>query len=142
MVKQSQQNRLAKNNKNELMVEQNLTIDDSLIPTASELEKLKEIDPNIITWILSRAEIEQNARLDFNKESLNINRDNVKKVHRFNFTALIFGFVLFILILSVSTFFVIKGMEVEGTIFGGSAILAGVIFFIKAANQNHKNRDH
>jgi hypothetical protein len=43
MVKQSQQNRLATNNRNELMVEQNLTIDDSLLPSTAELGKLKEV---------------------------------------------------------------------------------------------------
>ena len=72
MAKQSQQNRLAKNNRNELMVEQNLTIDDSLLPNASELEKLKEVDPNIIQWLLNHAEIEQNARIQYNKDFMKI----------------------------------------------------------------------
>jgi uncharacterized membrane protein len=138
MAKQSQQNKLAKNSRNELMVEQNLTIDDSLLPSATELEKLKEVDPNIIQWILNRAEIEQTARIELNKEHMKLNGYNIRKVHRFNFTALFFGFILFLSVLTLSAFFIINGMEIQGSIFGGSAIIAGIVFFIKAAANNRK----
>jgi uncharacterized membrane protein len=133
MAKQTQQNRLAKNNRNELMLEQSTTYDDSFLPAASEMEKLKEIDPNIIQWILSRAEMEQNARIEYNREIIDINRFNLKKEHRFNTTALFLAFVLFIFALGISAFFVIRGFEVQGTIFGGSALIMGVVFFISAA---------
>jgi hypothetical protein len=63
---------------------------------------------------------------------------NVRKVHRFNFTALPFGFVLFLSVLVLSAFFIINGMEVQGSIFGGSAIIAGIVFFIKAMTNNRK----
>ena len=49
-----------KNQRGEHVVEHNVAIDDSLLPNAYELEKLKEIDTNIIPWILERAEQEQN----------------------------------------------------------------------------------
>jgi uncharacterized membrane protein len=133
MAKQTQQNRLAKNNRNELMLEQSTTYDDSFLPAASELEKLKEIDPDIIRWVLSRAEMEQNARIECNREIIDINKFNLKKEHRFNFTALFLAFVLFIGALGISAFFVVKGFEVQGTIFGGSALIMGVVFFISAA---------
>jgi uncharacterized membrane protein len=133
MAKQTQQNRLAKNNKNEVMVEQSTTYDDSFLPSAVELEKLKEIDPNIIQWILSRSEMEQNARIENNREIVEINKFNLKRIHRFNFTALFLAFALFICALAVSAFFVIKGLTVEGTLFGGSTLVMGIIFFIRAA---------
>lgn len=67
MAKQSHQNRLAKARNGEIMVEQNMAYDDSLLPNAEELQKLQEIDGAIVPWIMQRTEVEQNARIEFNK---------------------------------------------------------------------------
>ena len=69
------------------MLEQNVAIDDNLLPSAIELEKLKEVDPSIIQWIMNRAD------------------------------------------------FVIKGLPVTGSIFGGTAIISAVVFFVKASTK-------
>lgn len=133
MAKQQHQNKVAKNKQGELLLEQNLAIDDSLLPNASELEKLKEVDPQIISWILERTEIEQNARIEFNQERVKLAKFDLKKTHVFNITALIFGFIIFIAVLALSAFFIINNLFVEGTLFGGTAIIGGALFFIKAA---------
>jgi len=52
--------------------EQHVSVDDNILPDASELEKLKELDPDIISWLKERAEKEQDARIEFNKERTNI----------------------------------------------------------------------
>jgi len=136
MAKQQRQNRLAKNIKGEIMLEQQDSIDDSLLPSAVELEKLKEIDPSIIQWIKERAEIEQNARIEFNKKQTDISEYHIHKTHNFNSTALVFSFILFLVILGLSAFFVIKELPVTGTIFGGTAIITAIIFFLKATTKS------
>jgi uncharacterized membrane protein len=118
------------------MVEQNVAYDDNLLPSAAELEKLKEVDPKIIDWILNRTEIEQNARIDFNSKRLELSGYDLKKIHRFNITSLIFGFIVFLAVLALSAYLISMGLSVEGTLFGGGAIIAGAIFFIKAATTN------
>jgi len=132
MAKQQQQNKLAKTNHGEYMVEQHFAIDDSLLPSSNELEKLKKIDPSIVQWIKERAEIEQNARIGFNNTQLKLTEYNLHKTHRFNYTALIFSFILFLSILGLSAYFIINGLSVTGTIFGGAAIITAVIFYVRA----------
>ncbi len=67
MAKVQHNNKLARNQRGDAIVEQNVSIDDSLLPSAVELEKLKEIDPSIVPWIMARAEQEQNARHAWNR---------------------------------------------------------------------------
>ena len=132
MAKMQQHNKLARNRNGEHLVEQNVAIDDNLLPNAEELARLKEVDPNIIDWIKNRTEIEQDARIRFNQDQMKVHTFSVKNTHRFNFWALFLGFLLFIAVIAVSALFVLEGLTVEGTIFGGSAIITGVIFFMKA----------
>jgi len=130
MAKGQLQNRVVKSRHGDAF-EQNLAIDDNLLPSASELEKLKEIEPEIIQWLLKRTEIEQDSRIEFNKNQLKLTDYNLRKTHNFNYIALIFSFILFIFVLIISAFFVKYELKVQGTIFGGTAIITGLIFFIK-----------
>jgi uncharacterized membrane protein len=139
MAKQQQKNRLVKNNRGEVALEQNFDIDDSLLPCATELEKLKEIDPSIIQWIMKRTEIEQDARISFNKNAVKLNIDSSKKIHRFNFTVLILSFFLFISVLALSGFFIYKGLTVEGTFFGGSTLIVAIVYFVRIITYSKKN---
>lgn len=138
MAKLQHSNKLAKNQRGDSIVEQNVSIDDSLLPNAAELERLKDIDPSIVTWIMARAEQEQNARHAWNRAQSEIMTSDVKKIHRFNFTAIILAFILFLTIVGASVFFIVKGLNVQGTIFGSTAIITGVVFFLQVI---HRNRD-
>lgn len=141
MAKQHQQNKLARNQKGDTLLEQNLAIDDSLLPNAAELEKLKEVEPKIIDWILERTEIEQNARIEFNENRMRLADYDLRHIHGFNMTALIFGFLIFLSVLALSAIFIYNGLNVQGTIFGGTAIIGGAVFFIKAAtSSNNKEK--
>ena len=140
MARQQQQNKLQQNNKGELLVEQNVAIDDSLLPSALELEKLKEVDPEIIPWIMRRTEIEQDARIENNKEILKINKIRIVGINRFNFTALILSFFLFVLLILLSGYLIHSGFSLEGSIFGGSTIIIAIIYFLKAI-QKSRNRN-
>jgi uncharacterized membrane protein len=133
MAKHSQQNRLAKAKTGEILLEQNNAFDDSLLPSAEELGKLKEIDPNIVKWIMDRTEMQQNARIEFNKNRIRLSEYDLKKTHRFNFTALTYGFIIFLAILTMSAYFIYNGLPITGTIFAGTAIIVGAIYFIKAS---------
>jgi len=136
MAKQQQQNRLAQNYRGDVMLEQQVAIDDSLLPSANELEKLKKIDPTIIQWIMKRTEIEQDARIEFNKNQNDFVKYNLRKAHDFNLIAIIFSFLLFVFILGLSALFIIKELPVTGTIFGGTAIITAIAFFIKATTKS------
>jgi len=109
MAKSHHQNKLASSSEGGVMVEHNVAIDDSLLPNADELKRLKVIDPTIIQWMKERAELEQNARIGFNKGQLQLADYNLRKTHKFNFTALVFSFILFLSIISAICLFCNKG---------------------------------
>ena len=108
-------------------IEKNTIVDDSLLPAAEELEKLKQVDPAIIEWIMRRTEKEQDNRLQFNTE-------NIKLAHKdigITRTALWLAFVLAIATLSLGALFIYFGKEVAGTIFGGVGVLIIIQSFLK-----------
>jgi uncharacterized membrane protein len=141
MANLQRNNKVAKNQKGEAILEQHESIDDSLLPSAVELEKLKEIDPSIVPWIMKRAEQEQNARHKWNENQSKVLKFDVKHIHYFNFTAIFLAFILFLAIIGAAVFFIIKGLDVTGTIFGGTAIITCVIFFLRVISKN-KNNNH
>ena len=50
--------------------EENTVLDNSLLPMADELERLVSINKELLPWMQKRAEIEQDARIDFNKNRM------------------------------------------------------------------------
>lgn len=131
MAKQAQQNKVS--NKHGLTLEQNSVIDDNLLPPAEELSRLNEINPDIIKWIMERTSIEQDARIDFNKNRIKLTGKDLKCIHGYNFTALIFAFVILVCAMLFSYFLIKTGMDVAGTCFAGGTIIIAAIFFIKAS---------
>lgn len=131
MGKKHTQNKISQTNKGELHLEQNVAIDDNILPSAVELEKLKEVEPQIIPWIMRRTEIEQDARIKNNQDIIELNKIDVKKTHSFNHLVAILGFILFVFILLLSAYLIYLGLSLQGTIFGGATILVATAYFLK-----------
>ena len=79
MSRKAEQNRVIHHD-NKLAVEQTSIYDDSLLPPADELAKLKELDPDIINWVKKRTEIEQDARIKFNENKVKLMDKNMKQI--------------------------------------------------------------
>jgi len=73
MAKQAHQEKITARNDG-LIFEQHSVYDNSLLPPAEELAKLKEINPDIVAWILERASLEQESRISQSKERLIIQK--------------------------------------------------------------------
>ncbi|MDR1370725.1 MAG: hypothetical protein LBJ72_11475 [Dysgonamonadaceae bacterium] len=114
-------------NRDHVAIEQNTIVDDNLLPSAEELEKLKQVDPSIVPWIMQRAEKEQDTRLQFNRDQMRLAYKESGMTH----CALWFAFVLAIVVLFLSSLFIYLGKELAGTIFGGVGILILIQSFLK-----------
>jgi uncharacterized membrane protein len=126
MSKQQQQTKSIAN-RNVVAIEQQTIVDDNLLPPAEELEKLKQVDPSIISWIMQRAEKEQETRLSFNKENIRLAHREVSIVQ----TSLWLAFALAVIVLALSGIFVYMEKEVVATIFGGVGVVIIVQSFLK-----------
>lgn len=113
-------------------------MDDNLLPSADELSKLNQVSSEIIPWILKRTEIEQDARVEFNKARVELARKDLKSTHKYNFTALIFAFIVIISGMGFSFFLILQQMPTQGTIFAGATIALAAVSFIKASNNKSK----
>jgi uncharacterized membrane protein len=114
-------------NRNQVAIEQNTIVDDNLLPPAEELEKLKQVDASIVSWIMQRAEKEQDTRLQFNRDNMQLAHKESEITH----SALWLAFILAIVILSLSGLFIYLGKEVAGTIFGGVGVFVVIQSFLK-----------
>lgn len=130
MAKKAEQNTLSDNRG--LTFEQKTVVDDNLLPSADELAKLDGISKDIIPWIMSRAEKEQDARIKFNEDRMRLSEKDLKFAHKYNIIALVMAFVIVMLFLSASFYLIITGKEIIGTIFAGGTIAAIVSYFLNA----------
>ena len=105
--------------------------DDNLLPDASEIKELSTIDPDIIHWLKSRAEKEQ----DFRHAALNKRTDilerNVKGEIRINTLGLVFAFLIIMGGMSLSAYLIHLGNILTGSIFSGLSILYAAALFIR-----------
>jgi uncharacterized membrane protein len=91
------------------------------------LERLKQVDPTIVLWIMQRAEKEQDIRLEYNTQNMKLAHKNlgITKI------SLWLAFCLAVFILFLSGLFIYLGKEVAGTIFGGVGIFVVIQSFLK-----------
>ena len=115
MAKQAHKNKLT-TREDGFIIEQHSVYDNNLLPPAEELAKLKEINPDIVTWIMEKTSFEQEARL-------NMAKFEFRGVRRYNMSALVFAFVVIVAGLSFSTFLIYNSMNVVGTIFAGTTLI-------------------
>lgn len=112
-------------------LEQIETIDDNLLPDASEIEKLKAHDPEIMSWLKTRAEQEQSFRHETIKRRDNIVLIATGREFKLNIIGLLFAFIILLMGMSISAFLIYKGYIISGSIFTGSTIILGASLFIK-----------
>lgn len=136
MGKKAEQNKIS-SGQDGVMLEHRAIYDDSLLPSAEELERLKDIDPDIIPWIKKRTEIEQDARIDFNKKRINLAVKETNLSASLTITALILATIIILGIFYLSFVLVTKGYEIAGTIFGGVDLAALILAFSKIRAYRH-----
>ena len=132
-----QQKRHISNRDNVTTIEQTeqFVVDDSLLPTAEELAKLKELDPNIIAWVKERCVAEQDTRIYFNRNQIKIARKDVSWFHLNNLFSMIFVFLVAIAGLGMSCFLVYNDYVVFGSIFGTTGLAIMLWSMRKSGNR-------
>lgn len=124
--------------------EQQESIDDSILPEASELAKLKDIDAEVMPWIKERTAKEQDARIDFNNRKMGL-VEKGQKMHFFaDMTAMVLAFLIIMAGMAFSAFLIVEKQVVTGSIFAGATILFAANAFLnfrkQANNQQEQKR--
>jgi len=111
-------------------VERVMTTDDYPLPEAHELERLKQIDPKIISWILERADSEQKHRHLMNCDRVKITRKAVNGESAINIIGQLLGFFIVAGGLYFSYTLILAGHNLFGSIFTGATLLAAAALFV------------
>lgn len=124
MSKKIEKQSLSKSDNN-VQIERTVSSDDSFLPEATELERLKTVDPTIIPWLLETTKIEQKHRHNFDdnkvgllKKALNTERLTLLLMFSLSLIFIIFCFIL-----------VWNEKNAEGSIFGLFGVLGAVFFY-------------
>ncbi len=104
--------------------------DDNLLPEALEIERLKLLDPDIMFWLKSRGEREQDFRHKAYLNKLSILKFDMRSTRMLNVLGLCFAFLIFCIGMGFSYFLLMQGKQLEGTLFGGSTLFLGITLFI------------
>lgn len=126
MSRQQEQNRLRRTNYG-IELEQTTLRDDYPLPSASEMDRLRNVDSDLPKFVMEYAVREQNARIDFNKSRIDITRSEQNKT-----TAVKIVFIVAILIIVLAAFglsysLIAQGHVVYGSIFAGADIVALIV---------------
>ncbi|MDN0023362.1 DUF2335 domain-containing protein [Leyella lascolaii] len=63
-------------------LERTLTVDDSSLPSPQELAAYKEVDPNIVTFLMESASLEQKHRHNIDKSKIDIIKKSETRISR------------------------------------------------------------
>lgn len=122
MAKKAEQTQIRQNEDGKVSAIRNTIIDDNYLPSADELQKYQTISKDIIPWIMDRVEKEQNARLKFNDDNMNLAKKDLKFRQLYDIIALILAFVLVIIALAATIWLLIEGYNIAGTFLAGGTI--------------------
>ncbi len=120
------------------IVEQKTIVDDSMLPAAEELAKLKDVKPELVDWVMTRAEKEQDARIDFNKKRVKLANKELNGTIWVNVASLIFAFFIVVGGMAATLWALREGMTVAGTIFAGTTLVGAAALFTRIPKNTSK----
>lgn len=110
--------------------EQHESYDDSLLPDAVELEKLKALDPKVMEWIKDRTAKEQDGRLDFNKRKMALLEKGQICMIRIDAYSITCALIIVLAGMGLSAYLIHKGDRISGSLFGGGTLLIAISAFL------------
>lgn len=116
------------------------TFDDNLLPDASEIEKLKELDPNIVDWLKARAEKEQDFRHNAYNERLKIVSKSEFGIRTVNYLGIIFSFFILLAGMFVSYNLIVNDYQIVGSIFTGIMLISVIAIFMSKVKSNNNEK--
>jgi hypothetical protein len=115
-------------------------LDDSLLPDAEEIAKLKTHDPDIMNWLKERVAIEQEFRHNYAFKR----NDSIEGMHKREHGTVRIGLLIYLICflgcIIPSYLLLSNGHSVGGSIFGGAAVAVGLGVLVgRAGKTSNKN---
>jgi uncharacterized membrane protein len=114
--------------------------EENLLPEAQELAKLKDVDPTLLPWLISRLEKEQDARLSFNDRQVSLLEKETQRNYTLTSTSLWLAFSVALTGMGFSAYLVANDLAIAGTIFAGVTLLSVVTAFLNFRKANTEDK--
>lgn len=111
--------------------EGHVCVDDSLLPEAAELEKLKSLDPGIIDWVKERTAKEQDARHALNFRKMAEIEKSGKRAHHQDLLVIFCAVIVILSGMGFSYILINSGNSIVGSVFAGGTLLVTANSFLR-----------
>lgn len=85
-------------------VEKTLTVDDNTLPSPQELAAYKEINPQIVQFLMDASVKEQGHRHDMDKLKIELVRKSENRIGRMNWWGMAFAFLSIVVIVALAAY--------------------------------------
>lgn len=116
------------------------TVDDSCLPTSAELQAYKDINPELINFLLETSKKEQAHRHQMDAKKMKTITFDSKSMHRINMMGMLYAFLIMMAGLAFSGYLIYYEKVVTGTIFGGISIITAAAMFINKPKEKEKEK--
>lgn len=99
-------------------VERTFTVDDSFLPSPTELAQYKEIDPQIVELLCSMTKKEQEARHELDRARIKAINKAESRQNRMNFWGMFFAFLALVVLMAVTVVALYLDRPWIATLFG------------------------
>jgi uncharacterized membrane protein len=125
---------------NQEVVHNSYEEDDNMLPSPEQLQQYQQLDPNFIQWFMNRADLEQNARIKFNADKIDIAKSVNRKLFTIDMSVIISATIVFIAALAFSALLLLNDHPISGSIIGGGSVLVFTTSLLRFRKSNTKNQ--
>lgn len=111
-------------------LEQTLTVDDSFLPSPTELMQYKEIDPQIIDLLCKMSEREQKSRHELDKVRIKAICKAESRQYRINVWGMLFAFLALLVMMGVTAWALYLDKPWIATLFGVISVTTIISLFV------------
>lgn len=119
-------------------LEQNYTIDDSVIPSPQELAQYKEVDPRFLDYFFETAREEQKHRHEMDQMKMKVLRKSESRTERINWWGMLFAFLSIVVCMGVAAWALYLDRPWFAGVFGGLGLLSIVSIFVNGKDNGKK----
>lgn len=121
-------------------LERTYTVDDNSLPSPQELVAYKEIDPQIVTFLMEASVKEQNHRHEMDKVKYDLIRKSESRTGRMNWWGMAFAFLSIVVIVGLAAYALYLDRPWFAGILGASTLIAVASIFINKEKPDTKKK--
>lgn len=121
-------------------LERTYTVDDNSLPSPQELAAYKEIDPQIVTFLMEASVKEQKHRHEMDKVKYDLIRKSESRTGRMNWWGMAFAFLSIVVIVGLAAYALYLDRPWFAGILGASTLIAVASIFINKEKPDTKKK--